>query len=126
MTEIISASEYRRRTPEHKLQVLALDVLYFQKAHPDIFAFAIPNAARRSPRLAASMKAEGLMAGVADLCVMLPCNRVAWLELKKFKGRQSVEQKAFEARCKRLGHPYAVCSSLEQICDFLKQIGALK
>jgi hypothetical protein len=34
--------------------------------------FAIPNAAKRSPGLAAIMKAEGLRAGVPDLCLPVP------------------------------------------------------
>jgi hypothetical protein len=121
----ISVAEYKLRGSEHSLQVQVLDLIYFKRAHPDIFAFAIPNAAARSPRLAAKMRAEGLTAGVADLAILLPCNRVAWLELKKAKNQQTIKQRAFEARCARLGHPYAVASSLEQAETFLKQIGAI-
>jgi hypothetical protein len=102
-----------------------LDLLAIKKSNPDIFAVAIPNAAARSPRLAARMRAEGLTAGVADLAILLPCGRIAWLELKRTKGQQTIRQRGFEARCTRLGHPYAVASSLEQAETFLKQIGAI-
>ena len=60
------------------------------------------------------MKAEGLQSGVADLCIMLPGGKVAWLELKTDKGRQSIAQKGFEAKCKRLDHPYALARTLDE------------
>jgi hypothetical protein len=122
----ITVAEYKLTGSEHNLQVQVLDLISVKKSDPNIFAFAIPNAAQRSPRLAAKMRAEGLTAGVADLAIMLPCSRVAWLELKKAKNQQSPKQRAFEARCKRLGHPYAVASCIERAEAFLKQIGAIK
>ena len=126
MTEIITAGNYKRKASEHKLQTLVLDVIAVKKAHPDIFAFAVTNAAKRSPKLAAKMKAEGMLAGVADLCIMLPGNRVAWLELKSAKGRQSNAQQGFEHRCLRLGHPYGIASNLDDAMVFLKSAGAIK
>jgi hypothetical protein len=90
-----------------------------ERARPDIYWFAIPNAARRSPRLAAKLKAEGLRSGVADLCIMLPGGRVGWLELKTLTGKQSLEQKGFEARCIRLGHPYEVVRTVASAIDVL-------
>lgn len=127
MTEIITVAKYNKKpTSEHKLQVLVLDLLALKKSDPNIFAFAIVNAAARSPRLAAKLRAEGLLAGVADLCILLPCGRTAWLELKTANNKQTTTQHAFEARCKRLGHPYAVANCIERAESFLKQIGALK
>jgi hypothetical protein len=72
------------------------------------------------------MKAEGLQAGAADLCVMLPGGRVAWLELKTAVGRQSIAQKGFEAKCRRLDHPYAVARTLDEAIAALTQWKALK
>jgi hypothetical protein len=127
MTEIISVAEYKRKSSsEHSLQVKVLDLIAVKKSDPNIFAFAIVNAAVRSPRLAAKLRAEGLLAGVADLCILLPCGRTAWLELKTARNRQTTTQHAFEARCNRLGHPYAVANCIERAESFLKQIGALK
>ena len=110
---------------EHRLQTMVIDLLS-KAARKDVFAFAIPNAARRSFSLGRRMKAEGLVSGVADLCVMLPSGRVGWLEMKAAKGRQSIEQKGFEARCQRLGHHYAIAKSFEEATAFLGKIGALK
>ena len=127
MTEIITVAKYNKKTTsEHNLQVLVLDLLTVKKSDPNIFAFAIVNAAERSPRLAAKLRAEGLFAGVADLCILLPCGRTAWLELKAASNKQTPKQHAFEARCNRLGHPYAVANCIERAELFLKQIGAIK
>jgi hypothetical protein len=111
---------------EHHLQVQVLDAISTGKAHPDIFAFAIPNAARRSLRMGARMKAEGLTAGVADVCVMMPAGRAAWLEMKTLKGRQSLAQKGFEARCRRLGHPYGLARTLDEAIALLHQWKVLR
>jgi len=122
----IAAADYLRLpVGEHQLQALVLAHLE-ANGRPDVYAFAIPNAARRTPMLAARMKAEGLRAGVADLCIMLPAGRTAWLELKTRKGVQSDAQKSFAAICKRLGHPYAVVRTLGDAIVVLKDWGALK
>ena len=113
------------KTSEHSLQVTVLAYLTYN-ARPNINVVAIPNAARRSLRMGARMKAEGLQSGVADLCIMLPGGRVAWLELKTLAGRQSIAQKGFEAKCKRLDHPYALARTLDEAIAALTQWKALK
>ena len=113
------------KTSEHSLQVTVLAYLTY-RAKPDINVIAIPNAGHRSLRMGARMKAEGLQSGVADLCVMLPGGKVAWLELKTDKGRQSIAQKGFEAKCKRLDHPYALARTLDEAIAALTQWKALK
>jgi len=110
---------------EHSLQVTVLAYLTYN-ARPDINVIAIPNAAPRSLRMGARMKAEGLQSGVADLCIMLPGGKVAWLELKTDRGRQSIAQKGFEAKCKRLDHPYALARTLDEAITALTQWKALK
>jgi hypothetical protein len=122
----ITAAQYlRQQVNEHQLQVLVLAHLE-ATARPELYWFAIPNAARRSMVLASRMKAEGLRAGVADLCIMAPAGRVHWLELKAGRGAQSDAQKGFEAICKRLGHDYAVVRNLDEAITVLKQWGVLK
>ena len=116
----------RRKSEEHKLQVKLLGVIELEKTHPDIYAFAIPNAGRRSLRTGAKMKAEGLRSGVGDLCIMLPEAKTAWLELKARKGVQSTSQKGFGARCARLGHPYAVAYTMEEAVTALRNMGVIR
>jgi len=111
---------------EHTLQVHVLELIAVGKSHPDIFAFAVPNAGRRSFRTGQKMKSEGLMAGVADICIMMPDAKTGWLEMKRLKGRQSTPQKGFAARCKRLGHPYALAHSLNEAVVALREMGVLR
>lgn len=120
----MKAAAYRRSGSEHDLQKQVLE--YVSLKGDRVFVFAIPNAGKRSPATAARMRAEGLMPGVADLCVMLPAGRIGWLELKASKGRQSAEQVTFEDVCEMLEHPYAIARTLDEAIVILKQWGALK
>ena len=128
MTEVISNSEYRKQLyAEHNLQATVIRHLSYG-VRDRINYFAIPNAAKRSPRLGAWMKAEGLQAGVADLCFMLPKGRTAWLELKTAsrKSKQSADQEYFEKRCKELGHLYAMARTIDEALDILRKWQVLK
>jgi hypothetical protein len=110
---------------EHQIQVLVIE--YISSASKNgCFAIACANAGKRSMYTGRRMVAEGLTAGVADLCVLLPGGRVGWLELKTAKGRQSIAQKGFAARCRRLDHPYAVAHDFDEAVEILKSWGAVK
>jgi hypothetical protein len=65
---------------EHYEQVALFSWLALQEAkYPALAcAYAVPNAAKRSPRQGAWMKAEGMKAGVPD--VVLPVLRQVWGE----------------------------------------------
>jgi hypothetical protein len=115
----ITRAQYRSLTPEHDLQKAVLKLLE-TKWGGDVYWFAVPNQGQRSLRTGARMKAEGMRAGVADICVMLPEGETGWMELKTSKGRQTDEQKGFQAICKRLGHQYAVVRSVEEAEKVLK------
>jgi len=122
----ITAADYlRSNVGEHRLQALVLQHLE-ANGKPNVYVFAIPNAARRTPMLAARMKAEGLRAGIADLCIMLPGGRTCWLELKTLKGVQSDAQRGFAMICQTLGHDYAVVRTLGDAIAVLRTWGALK
>ena len=110
---------------EHSLQVRVLDYLKVA-AKPGLYWFAVPNAGRRSLRMGAYMKEEGLRKGVADICIMLTKNRSCWLELKKPGNYQTPEQKGFQAICDRLEHPYAVAKTLEQAVNILRDWGVTR
>ena len=71
----------------------------------DLIFCAIPNAAKRGPKLAAIMKATGLVAGAPDLIVWMK-GRVIQIENKTKGVRQSASQEWFEERLKALGHEY--------------------
>ena len=69
------------------------------------------------------LKDMGTRPGVADLSFVLPGGRAAFIELKAPKGRQSPEQKAFEADCTTNNAPYAVCRSIEEVAETLRGWG---
>ena len=113
-----------RRAAEHNLQAKVLR--YLTEHHmPDVFGFAIPNAGRRTYRAAAALRAEGMMRGVADTCIMLPRGKTLWLELKPPSGVQSDEQQGFEARCRRLWHLYRVARTFDEAIGILRDYDAV-
>jgi hypothetical protein len=61
------------------------------------FLYAVPNGGKRNLRVARKLKAEGVLAGVADLC--LPAARRGYhglyLEMKSEEGVATKEQKEF-------------------------------
>lgn len=89
---------------------------------------AIPNGGKRDPKTAALLKAEGVRKGVAD--VFLPFPRIypngkitycgLYIEMKTTEGRQSPEQKEFEAHCNEMRYVYRVCRSWREAADVIK------
>ena len=122
---VMSVAQYRQTGSEHSLQVSVVEYLELHR-RPRVYFFAIPNAAKRSWYLAARMQAEGLRAGVADLCIMLPDAQVRWLELKTKNEQQSSDQLFFEMICDELCHPYMVARTFDGAIEILRRWGALK
>ena len=118
-------AEYRKNISEHRLQVQVLQYLTI-KGRRDIYWFAVPNAGRRSMQTGQAMKAEGLRAGIADLCFLFPGGYCAWLEMKTLHGTQSDHQKGFQAICDRLGHRYAIAKTFDQAIEVLRGWEALR
>jgi hypothetical protein len=75
----------------------------------------VPNGGLRAPRTAGFLKASGVKAGVADFHLTLRGGRTAWIELKTATGRQSPEQRAFQAAEEAIGALYAVVRSLDEL-----------
>ena len=86
---------------------------------------AIPNAAKRSYKLAAYMKAEGMKSGVFDLCLPYPCNGYhgLYIEMKAGNGRVSENQQAFEAYAAEQGYCAVICwgadAAIEAISEYI-------
>lgn len=88
-------------------------VNWFRYQYPKYLIFAVPNGGWRNAIVAAKLKAEGVLAGAADL-IIVALDKVVFVEMKTAKGRQQESQKAFEAGVTRLGHPYYVCHSFDE------------
>lgn len=84
---------------EHDIQALFVE-LVAQLGKPLDVSFAIPNAAKRSPRLMARLRREGFRKGIPDWC--LPVGRgpynALWLEFKRPGGKPTEEQAEMLAR----------------------------
>lgn len=110
---------------EHQHQASLVDwVKKHETVWPELrLLFAVPNAAKRSPRLAAYMKAEGLKAGVPDL--MLPVARQGYhglfIEMKRPKKYSvSDEQKQWIADLQAQGYKAVVCAGFDAAWGVLR------
>lgn len=104
-------------------------VTWFRLAHPKLakLLFAVPNGGRRSKVEACIMKAEGTMAGVADLLLLVPnetCHGLC-IEMKTATGRQSSSQKEWEQAVTEQGYCYTICRSFDDfrctVSDYLNK-----
>lgn len=114
-----------KRTPikhsEHDIQ--AACIKWFRLQYPRLapLLFAVPNGTNKSKTARMMFKAEGLTAGVSDLLFLLPHGGYHGLciEMKTRTGRQSDEQKAWQAAVEARGYLYVIIRSLD---EFIKTI----
>lgn len=102
---------------EHRIQCSC--VRWFTLKYPQYrgLLFAVPNGGRRDAVTGAKLKAEGVIAGVADLIFLKRNSRYCGLliEMKKPKGKQSESQKEWERIINTLGEfKYVRCHSFDQ------------
>lgn len=132
LEELIAKSKgTARRHPddeEHRLQVAC--VKWFHAQYPKLSRrlFAVPNGGRRDAVTGAKLKAEGVLAGVADL-ILLKSNSsygALLIEMKTPKGKQSTTQKTWEEDLTHEDeYKYVVCRSLtefaQEVHDYLDE-----
>lgn len=109
------------RDEEHQIQVACVNwfrVKHRKRAHN---LFSVPNGGRRDAVTGAKLKAEGALAGVADLILLYPNTQyhALLIEMKTRKGRQSDAQKEWQTKIEKDGYKYVVCRSLD---DFIRTI----
>lgn len=82
---------------------------------------AIPNGGARRPIEGKIMKAEGVMAGAADLFLFYPSQGFHGLavEMKTPKGRQQPSQRLWQQAVEEYGYKYIICRSFP---DFMREI----
>jgi hypothetical protein len=102
-------------TGEHELQLEV--TAWLEWAIGDSIPWtAVDHAAKLSPRQAAARKRRGVLKGQADYRFVLDGGRSAEIELKRpVGGRQSKEQRAWEARVVAAGGLYLVCRSVAEV-----------
>lgn len=93
-------------------------VRWFRYIYPQhaLMLIGIPNGVRTTERQVAILKAEGMLAGVADLLLLLPAMGYTMLaiEMKTDKGRQSPRQQAWQQEAERHGIRYEVVRSFDE------------
>lgn len=102
-------------------------VMWFRVQYPRLrsLLFAVPNGGARSAVTGAILKSEGVLAGVADLLLLVPSksHHGLCIEMKTAKGRQTATQKQWAEAVTLQGYKYIVCRSftdfVEQINDYL-------
>lgn len=107
---------------EHEIQCAC--VRWFALKFPYLSGrlFAVPNGGRRDKATAAKLKAEGVVAGVADLILLKSSDNyyALLIEMKTARGRQSESQKKWEkAVCAGDEYKYVVCRSVD---DFMREV----
>lgn len=112
----------RNKDEEHRIQCAC--VRWFSLQYPRLRGrlFAVPNGGRRDAVTGAKLKAEGVVAGVADL-ILLKSNRdygALLIEMKTRKGRQRDSQKEWQNTvCADGEYKYVVCRSFD---DFKREV----
>ena len=113
------------RDLEHKLQCLCVE--WFRYWYPKGTIFAIPNGGARNVVTAARLKAEGVLAGVPDLCVPMARGGFhgLYIELKNGKkGVVSERQRTIMDKLRDEGYKCVVCRSFDEfaqeINDYMK------
>lgn len=124
-----NATRKRPTDEEHRIQCEC--VKWFHFTHPKLHGrlFAVPNGGRRDETTAAKLKAEGVVAGVADL-ILLKSNRdygALLIEMKTLKGRQADTQKWWQnIVCADGEYKYVVCRSFDdfkrEVDDYLRNL----
>lgn len=99
------------RNLEHKFQVALVKWIRLQ--YPQLLFFAVPNGGHRNIRTAMAMKAEGQLAGCADL-LFFKDNRFMAIELKVGKNKPTMEQNLFANRWVNEGGKYYVVYNFDQ------------
>lgn len=98
-------------------------VTWMRLAFPEFnkLFFSVPNGGQRNATTARIMKAEGVVAGVSDLILLVPASGYHGLciEMKTDKGRQSDHQREFQECVEAQKYKYVICRSVE---DFQREI----
>lgn len=120
----VAESSIGMRHNESRLQAVCVRWARLQFPQCRKLLFAVPNGYKTSLSQARIAKAEGLVAGVADLLLLHPSASGQYaalcIEMKAGKGRQSDYQKEWQAEIERQGvYKYVVIRCFD---DFKNEI----
>lgn len=114
----------KSRDLEHQLQVRCVEWFFKDSPYYELPLFAVPNGGRRDAVTGAKMKAEGVVAGVADLILLAPSKSGKYhslcIEMKTQYGRQQDTQKEWQKKAEASGNKYVICRGLEQFQTIIR------
>jgi hypothetical protein len=125
--QAVKPARKRHNDEEHRIQCSCVRWFNLKYRKLQGRLFAVPNGGKRDARTAAILKEEGVVAGVADLILLIP-NRfygALLIEMKTAKGKQSTSQKQWQKLItERREYKYIVCRSLDEFIseveDYIK------
>jgi len=99
---------------EHDLQVACIN--WFRYQYRGVVIYAVPNGGQRNVIVAQKLKAEGVLAGVPDLCVPAPRNghHGLYIEMKAGRNTTTDNQNEVIEKLKAEGYRCEVCRSFEE------------
>ena len=101
---------------EHQEQVMLITWFRMQYKQYKYHLWAIPNGGSRHIVTAVNLKAEGVLAGVSDLFLMIP--KAGWhgmfIELKAKGGKLSDKQIEFMGAATLMGYQAVVCYGFDE------------
>ncbi len=110
-----------KKDDEHKIQTGCVN--WFRYIYDDAIIYAVPNGGRRNRETGSRLKAEGVLAGVADLTILSTAGTI-FIEMKTENGHQSAAQKEFQTKVEAMGYHYHVCKSFDEFREAVeKELG---
>lgn len=121
-SSVVSARKFRAAVERSKSEseIQQECIRWFKEAHPQLaqegMLFHIANEGIRLGGMGARFKREGIVKGVADLCLAVPMHGYGalYIEMKRKGTYQRPEQKAWQQAVERHGSKYVVCRSKEE------------
>jgi len=113
---------------EHQEQCLLINWFRLQYKQYSKHLFSIPNGGSRHIVTAVNLKAEGVLAGVSDLFLMIPKGEYhgMFIEMKAKTGSVSEKQKEFMAAASSMNYLAVVCYGFDEaktaITNYLQDI----
>lgn len=117
---LIQSVRKKTNTAPYESDIQQACIRWFQANYPKLaregMLFHIANEGIRLGGMGARVKREGVVKGVADLCLSVPMHGYGalYIEMKRPHCYQSPEQKAWQASVEKYGNKYVVCKSVDE------------
>lgn len=126
----VKAQVYLLPNIEHTQQRALFEwLLVCERACPELeLAYAVPNGGLRAKAVAGKLKAEGVKAGVPDVCLPLQAGDFGalYVEMKAKDGKTSADQKDRMKRMSDAGSCVKLCKSWDEAATAFLQYMALR